>query len=168
MLRHVNIERLPGYFFHNGAAHHESRVDVFVGRTRLKMNEIQLRQERHGQCLVARELQFARNTATGIRHTRRVGEQMLDPDVLPEGCLELRKVFGHRVFQRQFPFLGQLQDGNGCELLRHRGDVEERVAVDGHFRVEVSDAVALVKDDVVALQDQDGCARLVSWKQGGA
>ena len=93
---------------------------------------------------------------------------MLDLDVLPERRFELRKVLGNRIFQRQLPFFGKLQDGHGRELLGNRGDVEERVAVDRHLGIDVGDAVALVEDDVVALHYEDGCPRLVGGEQRGA
>ena len=86
---------------------------------------------------------------------------MLDPDVVPERRLELRKILGHRIFQRELSFLGELQDGDGRELLRDGCDIEEGVAVDGHFRVDVGDAVAFVKDDLVALHHEDGRTGLV-------
>ena len=90
---------------------------------------------------------------------------MLDLDVFPEIGFELRKVLGDRIFQRKLPFFSQLQDGYGRELLGNRGDIEESVAVDGLFRVDVRDAISFVEKDIVTAHDEDSGAGFIGREE---
>ena len=157
-------ERLAADLFDQGAAEDEGRVDVFVGRTRREVKFFQVRKIGHGERLVALDLQFARDAAAGVRHAGGVGEEVLDPDLFPEGLRE-REILGHSVFQRKLALFNQLQDRHGRELFGDRSNVEERVSVDGRLGIDIGDAVALVEDDVVALHDQHRRSRLIGGEQ---
>ena len=92
VLRNILRERHFRDLFDNGAAEDEGRVDIFVSRTGLEVQVVERGKIGHGQCFVSLDLHFTRNAAAGIRDTRRVGEEMLDLDVLPERGLVLRKI----------------------------------------------------------------------------
>ncbi len=67
-----------------------------------------------------------------------------------------REEAGDGVLHPQPSLLLQLEDGGGGELLRHRGDVEERVGRERLAARLVGEAVALVDEDRAAPRDEHG------------
>ncbi len=62
-----------------------------------------------------------------VREARAVGEQVADRDGLAGSAQLERHVEGHRVVQPQLSLLGELEDGDRDEALRHAADAVERV-----------------------------------------
>jgi hypothetical protein len=85
---------------------------------------------------------------------RRVGRRIAQP-------FQLGHVPLGWILQRQLPLVSQLQDGHGREALRHRGNAEHAVAIDGRLGRHVADAGDSEMGKLAVNDDAPGSTRYV-------
>ena len=67
------------------------------------------------------------------------------------------------VVKRYFPLRFEQGDAEGCELLCHGADVEDRLGGDGYVVFQVCQAIALLVNDCAILHHRQGAA----WRPWG-